>query len=252
MELFAPYGDVANCSLPLERDTGRKRGFAFVEMTDPEAENRAIDGLQGAELMGRPLRINKAEPRAGGGGGGGGGAPPPGGGGGGGGGGEPPAAVAMAAAAVTPVVAKAVAMAAAVGAVTPVVAKVVATAVANGAPDPAAGKIAATRDHLGTQAVAMRSRPAVPGAGAAAARTSAGTTAAPRPEERRRARVVGTSRPRSSVAPLLQLASGGVQHLRSCPADPGVPGQGPSPGTGPTHPFHHMHQVPGDRPDPAP
>ena len=62
-ELFAPFGEVANCSLPLERDTGRKRGFAFVEMVDPEMEDRAIDGLQGAELMGRPLRINKAEPR---------------------------------------------------------------------------------------------------------------------------------------------------------------------------------------------
>ena len=76
-ELFAPFGAVANCSLPLERDTGRKRGFAFVEMADDESENRAIDGLQGAELMGRPLRINKAEPRTGGGGGGGygGGAP---------------------------------------------------------------------------------------------------------------------------------------------------------------------------------
>jgi len=70
-ELFAPFGDVANCSLPLERDTGRKRGFAFVEMADEESENRAIDGLQGAELMGRPLRINKAEPRTAGGGGGG-------------------------------------------------------------------------------------------------------------------------------------------------------------------------------------
>lgn len=69
-ELFAPFGEVANCSLPLERDTGRKRGFAFVEMADDEAENRAIDGLQGAELMGRPLRINKAEPRGAGGGGG--------------------------------------------------------------------------------------------------------------------------------------------------------------------------------------
>ena len=70
-ELFAPFGAVANCSLPLERDTGRKRGFAFVEMADEESENRAIDGLQGAELMGRPLRINKAEPRTAGGGGGG-------------------------------------------------------------------------------------------------------------------------------------------------------------------------------------
>ncbi|MEX1316008.1 MAG: RNA-binding protein, partial [Synechococcaceae cyanobacterium] len=50
--------------LPLERDTGRKRGFAFVEMADPEMESRAIEALQGAELMGRPLRINKAEPRS--------------------------------------------------------------------------------------------------------------------------------------------------------------------------------------------
>lgn len=74
-ELFAPYGEVVTCSLPLERDTGRKRGFAFVEMADPEMESRAIEALQGAELMGRPLRINRAEPRGsaprrGGGGGG--------------------------------------------------------------------------------------------------------------------------------------------------------------------------------------
>lgn len=68
-ELFAPFGDVVNCSLPLERDTGRKRGFAFVEMADDAAESKAIDALQGAELMGRPLRINKAEPRGAGGGG---------------------------------------------------------------------------------------------------------------------------------------------------------------------------------------
>ncbi len=95
-ELFSPFGDVVNCALPLERDTGRKRGFAFVEMADSDMEDRAIEALQGAELMGRPLRINKAEPRgsaprrtggggyAGGGGGGGYGA---GGGGGDGGGG---------------------------------------------------------------------------------------------------------------------------------------------------------------------
>ncbi|MBE9172797.1 RNA-binding protein [Cyanobium sp. LEGE 06143] len=68
-ELFAPFGDVVSCALPLERDSGRKRGFAFVEMADPEMESRAIEALQGAELMGRPLRINKAEPRSGGGGG---------------------------------------------------------------------------------------------------------------------------------------------------------------------------------------
>ena len=70
-ELFSPFGEVTSCALPLERDTGRKRGFAFVEMADEEAETKAIDALQAAELMGRPLRINKAEPRATGGGGGG-------------------------------------------------------------------------------------------------------------------------------------------------------------------------------------
>ena len=88
IELFATHGEVSNCSLPLERDTGRKRGFAFVEMADDAAEQRAIEALQGAELMGRPLRINKAEPRSGGGGygGGGGGGAPRGGYGGGGGG----------------------------------------------------------------------------------------------------------------------------------------------------------------------
>ncbi len=63
IELFSPFGEVANCSLPLERDTGRKRGFAFVEMADEAVEASAIESLQGAELMGRPLRINKAEPR---------------------------------------------------------------------------------------------------------------------------------------------------------------------------------------------
>ena len=91
-ELFAQFGEVVNCALPLERDTGRKRGFAFVEMSDDAAEEAAIEGLQGAELMGRPLRINKAEPRGsaprrGGGGGGGYGGGGGGGYGGGGGGG---------------------------------------------------------------------------------------------------------------------------------------------------------------------
>jgi len=89
IELFAQFGEVTNCALPLERDTGRKRGFAFIEMADESTEEAAIEGLQGAELMGRPLRINKAEPRgsaprrAGGGYGGGGGGGCGGGGGGG-------------------------------------------------------------------------------------------------------------------------------------------------------------------------
>ena len=92
IELFAQFGEVTNCALPLERDTGRKRGFAFIEMGDEATEAAAIEGLQGAELMGRPLRINKAEPRGsaprrGGGYGGGGGGGYGGGGGGGYGGG---------------------------------------------------------------------------------------------------------------------------------------------------------------------
>ena len=65
LELFSSYGEVTNCSLPLERDTGRKRGFAFVEMADESLEVAAIEALQGSEMMGRQLRINKAEPRGG-------------------------------------------------------------------------------------------------------------------------------------------------------------------------------------------
>ena len=63
LQLFAPFGEITNCSLPLERDTGRKRGFAFIEMADESLESTVIESLQGSEMMGRPLRINKAEPR---------------------------------------------------------------------------------------------------------------------------------------------------------------------------------------------
>ena len=63
LQLFTPFGEVTNCSLPLERDTGRKRGFAFIEMADETLESTAIESLQGTEMMGRQLRINKAEPR---------------------------------------------------------------------------------------------------------------------------------------------------------------------------------------------
>ena len=72
-QLFASYGSVRKCSLPLDRDTGRKRGFAFVEMSSDAEETAAIDDLQNVEWMGRSIRVNKAEPRTGGGGGGGGG-----------------------------------------------------------------------------------------------------------------------------------------------------------------------------------
>ena len=68
--LFAEYGAVRKCSLPLDRDTGRKRGFAFVEMANTADEQKAIDDLQNVEWMGRMIRGNMAEPRTGGGGGG--------------------------------------------------------------------------------------------------------------------------------------------------------------------------------------
>ena len=69
--LFAQYGELRNCSLPLYRETGRKRGFAFVEMANEADETKAIDDLQDVEWMGRMIRVNKAQPRTGGGGGGG-------------------------------------------------------------------------------------------------------------------------------------------------------------------------------------
>jgi RNA recognition motif-containing protein len=73
LDLFSQYGEIRQCSLPLDRDTGRKRGFAFVELIDDAAEQKAIDDLQDVEWMGRMIRVNKATPREGGGGGGGGG-----------------------------------------------------------------------------------------------------------------------------------------------------------------------------------
>ena len=67
-ELFAYYGAVARVSLPLDRETGRKRGFAFVDMVNEVDEQSAIDDLQDVEWMGRAIRVRKAEPRGGGGG----------------------------------------------------------------------------------------------------------------------------------------------------------------------------------------
>jgi len=55
--LFAEYGSVRKCSLPLDRDTGRKRGFAFVEMANTADEQNAIDDLQNVEWMGRMIRV---------------------------------------------------------------------------------------------------------------------------------------------------------------------------------------------------
>ena len=63
-EVFSEYGSVKRLTLPMDRETGRMRGFAFVEMTEDDAEDRAITALDGAEWMGRQLRVNKARPRA--------------------------------------------------------------------------------------------------------------------------------------------------------------------------------------------
>ena len=71
-QLFAEYGSVRKCTLPLDRETGRKRGFAFIEMAEANDETKAINDLQDVEWMGRMIRVNKAEPRPAGGGGGGG------------------------------------------------------------------------------------------------------------------------------------------------------------------------------------
>ncbi|HEY9873850.1 MAG TPA: RNA-binding protein [Candidatus Obscuribacterales bacterium] len=84
--VFAEYGTVKRVQLPTDRETGRMRGFGFVEMETDAQETAAIEALDGAEWMGRDLKVNKAKPReerAPGGGGGG----RRGGGGGGGGGG---------------------------------------------------------------------------------------------------------------------------------------------------------------------
>ncbi len=77
--VFAEYGEVKRVQLPKDRETGRVRGFAFVEMETEAQESKAIDDLDGAEWMGRNMKVNKAKPRenSGGGnsfGGGGGGA----------------------------------------------------------------------------------------------------------------------------------------------------------------------------------
>lgn len=61
--VFAEYGTVKRVYLPLDRETGRVRGFGFVEMESESEEEAAIETLDGAEWMGRTLRVNKAKPR---------------------------------------------------------------------------------------------------------------------------------------------------------------------------------------------
>jgi len=72
-EMFAQAGTVESASVVEDRDTGRSRGFAFVEMSTKEEATSAIDQFNGKELGGRALKVNEAKPRENRGGGYGGG-----------------------------------------------------------------------------------------------------------------------------------------------------------------------------------
>jgi RNA recognition motif-containing protein len=67
--LFEPYGTVERVNVVTDRDTGRSRGFAFVEMSDSAEADQAINSLNGANLDGRALNVNEARPKPQGGGG---------------------------------------------------------------------------------------------------------------------------------------------------------------------------------------
>ena len=83
-EAFGAFGRVTSTKIIVDRETGNPRGFAFVEMADQGEALKAIQGMNGVQIQGRPISVNEARPRTPGGGGGGGG----GFGGGGGGGGS--------------------------------------------------------------------------------------------------------------------------------------------------------------------
>jgi RNA recognition motif-containing protein len=68
--LFSQYGNVDNVAVVTDRDTGRSRGFGFVEYTDDNEARNAISALSGQEYGGRALTVNEARPKTGGGGGG--------------------------------------------------------------------------------------------------------------------------------------------------------------------------------------
>jgi RNA recognition motif-containing protein len=65
---FEAYGAVSKVSIVADRDTGRPRGFGFVEMSDDTQAKAAIDALNGKQIGGRALTVNEARPRTGGGG----------------------------------------------------------------------------------------------------------------------------------------------------------------------------------------
>lgn len=61
--LFGQYGDVSRAQVISDRDTGRSRGFGFVEMEDDDAATAAIEATNGSDLGGRDLKVNVARPR---------------------------------------------------------------------------------------------------------------------------------------------------------------------------------------------
>lgn len=69
-DLFSAHGSVDTVNVITDRETGRPRGFAFVEMSEESAASDAIRALDGNDMGGRPLRVNEAEDKRGGGGGG--------------------------------------------------------------------------------------------------------------------------------------------------------------------------------------
>lgn len=71
-EIFEEFGPVNSANLIIDRETGRPRGFGFVEMGDADSAKAAIEKLNGSNVDGRDLVVNEARPRAAGGGGGGG------------------------------------------------------------------------------------------------------------------------------------------------------------------------------------
>ncbi len=71
-ELFSEYGQVVSAKVVMDRDTGRPRGFGFVEMGTADEAQKAIQELDGKDFMGRAIKVNLAQPRVERGGGGGG------------------------------------------------------------------------------------------------------------------------------------------------------------------------------------
>lgn len=64
VELFKPFGEVNRAALVTDRETGRPRGFGFVEMPNDDEARKAIEGLSGKDYEGRPLTVNEARNRA--------------------------------------------------------------------------------------------------------------------------------------------------------------------------------------------